>query len=111
MRDGPSGQGGRGDFFPSRGNWGRGLVALTGVMLVGVDVNMVWMTSLTWTGVGKVVDMDDLTIEEMFLTKIKHKRNSSVGNEQVEQQLVVGSIDPSNHEVVAVLSHQPASTI
>ncbi|KAL2341614.1 hypothetical protein Fmac_009554 [Flemingia macrophylla] len=37
--------------------------------------------------------------------------NSSLGNEQVEQQPVVGSTDPGNPEAVAVLSHQPASAI
>lgn len=45
------------------------LAALVEVMLVGVGVNRAWMIGTTWTGVDEGVDVDDLTIEEKFLTE------------------------------------------
>lgn len=53
------------------------------------------MTGTTWMGVDKVVDVDDLTTEEMFLTK-------------VEAEVIVGALRESEHGIIAVAAEAVA---
>lgn len=73
-------------------------VALVGVMLVGVGVNVVWMIGTTWRGVDKVVDVEDLTIEEMFLPK-------------VEAEVIVVALKESEHGTIAKVAAEVVAEV
>lgn len=74
------------------------LVVLVGVMLVGVGANAVWMIGTTWMGVDKVVDVDDLTIEEMFLTK-------------VEAEVIAAALKEFEHGIIAEVAAEAVAEV
>lgn len=73
-------------------------VALVGVMLVGVGVNVVWMAGTTWMGVDKVVDVEGLTIEEMFHIK-------------VEAEVIVVALKESEHGIIAEVAAEVVAEV
>ena len=74
------------------------LVALVVGMLVGVGVNVVWMAGTTWMGVDKVVDVEGLTIEEMFHIK-------------VEAEVIVVALKESEHGIIAEVAAEVVAEV